>query len=145
VALHDRPPVTRQLHYNPHLQFGTAYETWRQGVQDGGAYCGQIRQDQLSAEGADAVLGRLLAHKLRPARRRPRAPRGLIVEIPAVKARCRAMNRPEGIERRRWRRMLTWSWRAAARPVQEAILAARGRCRCRSVTRPARVSPGRKR
>jgi hypothetical protein len=32
VALHDRPPVTRQLHYNPHLQFGTAYETWRQGV-----------------------------------------------------------------------------------------------------------------
>jgi hypothetical protein len=99
-------------------------------------------QDQLSAEGADAVLGRLLAHKLRPARRRPRAPRGLIVEIPAVKARCRAIHRPEGIERRRWRRMLTWSWRAAARPLQEAILAARGRCRCRSVTPPARGSPG---
>jgi hypothetical protein len=76
---------------------------------------GQIRQDQLSAEGADAVLGRLLAHNLRPARRRPRAPRGLVVEIPAVKARCRAIHRPEGIERRRWRRMLTWSWRAAAR------------------------------
>jgi hypothetical protein len=103
---------------------------------------GQIRQDQLSAEGADAVLGRLLAHKLRPARRRPRAPRGLIVEIPAVKARCRAIHRPEGIEHRRWRRMLTWSWRAAARPLQDAILAARGRCRCRSVTRPARGSPG---
>jgi hypothetical protein len=102
---------------------------------------GQIRQDQLSAEGAHPVPGRLLAHKLRPARRRPRAPRGLIVEIPAVKARCRAIHRPEGIERRRWR-MLTWSWRAAARPLQEAILAARGRCRCRSVTRPARGSPG---
>jgi hypothetical protein len=27
VALHDRPSVTRQLHYNHHLQFGTAYET----------------------------------------------------------------------------------------------------------------------
>jgi hypothetical protein len=43
---------------------------------------GQIRQDQLSAEGADTVLGRLLAHKLRPARRRPRAPRGPIVGSP---------------------------------------------------------------
>jgi hypothetical protein len=32
VALHDPRPVTRQLHYNHHLQNGTAYETWRQGV-----------------------------------------------------------------------------------------------------------------
>jgi hypothetical protein len=31
---------------------------------------GQIRQERLSAEGAHAVLGRLLTHNLRPARRR---------------------------------------------------------------------------
>jgi hypothetical protein len=30
---------------------------------------GQIRQEQLSAEGAHAVLGGLLMHNLRPARR----------------------------------------------------------------------------
>ena len=35
-----------------------------------------------SAEGAHAVLGRLLAHKLRPARRRPRTTRGPIVGSP---------------------------------------------------------------
>ena len=46
-------------------------------------------------------------HNLRPARRRQRTTRGLIVEIPAVKAHCRAIYRPEGIERRRRRRMLT--------------------------------------
>jgi hypothetical protein len=31
---------------------------------------GQIRQEQLSAEGAHGVLGRLLMHNLQPARRR---------------------------------------------------------------------------
>ena len=30
---------------------------------------GQIRQEQLSAEGTHAVLGRLLTHNLQPARR----------------------------------------------------------------------------
>ena len=68
---------------------------------------GQIRQERLSAEGAHAVLGRLLMHNLRPARRQQRPTRGLIVGIPAVKARCRAIHRAEGIERRRRRRMLT--------------------------------------
>jgi hypothetical protein len=68
---------------------------------------GQVRQDRFSAEGAQTVLGRLLTHNLRPARRRQRTTRGLIVEIPAVKAHGRAIYRPEGIERRRRRRMLT--------------------------------------
>ena len=42
----------------------------------------QIRQDQLSAEGAHAVLGRLLTHNLRPARRQQRTTRGPIVGSP---------------------------------------------------------------
>jgi hypothetical protein len=50
---------------------------------------GQIRQERLSAEGAHAVLGRLLTHNLQPARRRQRTTRGLIVKIPAAKAHCR--------------------------------------------------------
>jgi hypothetical protein len=67
---------------------------------------GRIRQEPLFAEGR-AVLGRFLTHDLRPARRRQRPTRGPIVEIPAVKAHWRAIHRAEGIERRRWRRMLT--------------------------------------
>ena len=68
---------------------------------------GQIRQDRFSAEGAQTVLGRLPTHNLRPARRRQRAARGLIVEIPASKGHYRALYRPQGIERRRRQRMLT--------------------------------------
>ena len=60
----------------------------------------QIRQERFSAEGAQTVLGRLLTHNLRPARRRQRTTRGLIVEIPAMKAHCRAIP-SAGIERRR--------------------------------------------
>jgi hypothetical protein len=67
---------------------------------------GQIRQERLSAEGAHAVLGRLLTHNLRPGRRRQRTTRRLIVEIPAVKAHC--SHTPPGGHRAR-RRMLTWS------------------------------------
>ena len=43
-----------------------------------------------------------------------------------MNAHCRAIHRPQGIGRRRWRRMLAWSWWTAARALQEAILAVRG-------------------
>jgi hypothetical protein len=103
---------------------------------------GQIRQERLSAEGAHAVPGRLLTHNLRPARRRQRTTRGLIVEIPAVKAHCR--HTPPG------------GHRAPAAHADMVMVGSgpgpaighprRSRsCRCRSETRPAQVSPGWKR
>jgi hypothetical protein len=93
--------------FPPSPQGHRARRRWGSCRQDGGAYC---RPDP---PGTAVPRGRPRGSRPPPdaqsPARSPAAAHNARADhwIPAVKAHCRAIHRPEGIERRRWRRMLT--------------------------------------